>query len=79
MTANPIDTPPLRLDVHERIRECFCKECGRVAPSWFHRDFLLGHDGFTCIWCAFPPEHCKKIGIDPPEPPDPALYRADRS
>lgn len=64
---------PTRTDVPVNIRGCICRECGRVAPSWFHKDFLMS-DGFICIWCAFPPEHCERIGIDPPAPPDPALY-----
>ena len=47
---------PIREDVPEAIRACFCRECGLIAPWWFHSDFVLGHDGFTCIWCAFPSE-----------------------
>lgn len=37
----------------EAIRECFCRECGLIAPSWFHKDFILYGDGFRCIWCSF--------------------------
>ena len=54
--AVPYDTPPLNPNVPEPIRECFCIVCGRVAPSWFHSDFVLGHDGFTCVPCAFGPK-----------------------
>lgn len=69
--------PVAKREVPERIRECFCMECGRIAPSWFHRDFLLKSDGFLCMWCAFPPEHCEKMGYPIPEPPDPTLYPQD--
>lgn len=31
-------------------------------------------DGFKCIWCAFPLEHCERMGYSLPEPPDPNLY-----
>lgn len=45
---------PINKERAEPIRACFCRECGRVAPSWFHSDFIMGHDGFVCKWCAFP-------------------------
>jgi hypothetical protein len=25
--------------------------CGKIAPSWFHTDFVMFSDGFVCIDC----------------------------
>lgn len=42
---------PVNRKMDPVIRECFCCECGLIAPSWFHRNFIMHSDGFTCIWC----------------------------
>ena len=49
-----MNPPTAKRDVPEKIRECFCDRCGRVAPSWFHSDFLMHRDGFTCVDCIKP-------------------------
>ncbi len=64
---------PEMADVPPNIRECYCRTCGLIAPSWFHSDFILG-DGFECIWCVFPEGHEvweKKEGGQPPKPVGP--------
>lgn len=58
--------PTSKKERHEAIRECFCRECGMIAPSWFHSDFILGRHGFTCVWCAFP----RDVGAMGPKPTD---------
>lgn len=53
MSEYPI-TIPTDPSKPAHIRECYCDTCGLVAPSWFHRDFILHGHGFTCIWCSMP-------------------------
>jgi hypothetical protein len=48
---------PVNPGVQESIRECYCDTCGLIASSWFHSNFMLHRDGFTCIWCSFPADH----------------------
>lgn len=45
---------PVNRKVAPQLQECYCSSCGLIAPSWFHRNFVMYEGGFRCVWCAFP-------------------------